>query len=181
MLSMIAAMGKNRVIGKDNKMPWHLPADLQHFKQTTLHAPIIMGRKTYESIGRPLPGRLNIVLSRDPDLTIEGCSIAHSMDEALLIANTDASSQASETNNEIKRNYSKKNNEVFITGGAYLYEMFLDKADRLYLTQIDAEFSGDTFFPDYTRLQWKEAARSDYPADENNPHAYSFITLDRIR
>lgn len=170
MLSMIAAMGKNRVIGKDNEMPWHLPADLQHFKKTTMHSPIVMGRKTYESIGRPLPGRLNIVLSRDPELKIEGCSVAHSMDEALLIANTDASSDNG-----------NKNNEVFITGGAYLYEMFLDKADRLYLTQIDEVFSGDTFFPDYTRLKWKEVARRNYPADENNPHAYSFVTLDRIR
>lgn len=159
---MIAAMGKNRVIGKDNDMPWHLPADLQHFKKTTLGSPIIMGRKTYDSIGRPLPGRLNIILSRNTKLEIEGCSVVNSLDKALDLARqTDAT-------------------EIFITGGAHLYDTFLEEADRLYITLIDEEFEGDTYFPDYTQLNWKEVAKEDHTADDKNPHAYSFVTLDRL-
>lgn len=161
-LSMIAAIGKNRVIGKDNDMPWHLPADLQFFKKTTLGSPIIMGRKTYDSIGRPLPGRLNIILSRNSDLSIKGCSVVDSLEKALMLAKeADAS-------------------EVFITGGAHLYNKFLEDTDRLYLTHIHEEFEGDTYFPDYNQFNWKEVARENHQADENNPHAYSFVTLDRI-
>lgn len=161
-LSMIAAMGKGRVIGKDNNMPWHLPADLQHFKKTTLGSPIIMGRKTYDSIGRPLPGRLNIILSRNTKLVIEGCSIVNSLEDAIdLAGKTDAS-------------------EIFITGGAHLYNKFLENTDRLYLTLIDEEFKGDTYFPDYTQFNWKEVTKENYKADDKNPHAYSFVTLDRI-
>ncbi len=161
-LSMIAAMGVNRVIGKDNDMPWHLPADLQHFKKTTLGSPIIMGRKTYDSIGRPLPGRLNIILSRNTNLKIEGCSVVNSLDEALALAQEEAS------------------DEVFITGGAHLYNKFLEKTDRLYITLINAEFEGDTYFPDYTQLNWLEVSREDHLADDKNIHDYSFITLDRF-
>ena len=159
-LSMIAAMADNRVIGKDNKMPWHLPADLQWFKKTTLGSPILMGRKTYDSIGRPLPGRLNIILSRNKGLKIEGCTVVNSLDDAL--------------------NAAKGADEVFITGGAYLYEKFLENAERLYLTLIDGKFEGDTFFPDYTEYQWEEIERIDNLADEKNPYPYSFITLERI-
>jgi len=159
--SMIAAMGKNRVIGLNNDMPWNLPADLQFFKKTTLGSPIIMGRKTYDSIGRPLPGRLNIILSRNEGLTIEGCNVVNTLDKALLLA---AASGA---------------DEMFITGGAHLYSSFLEDADRLYLTLIDEEFEGDTYFPDYTQLNWKEVSRENHLADERNAHNYSFITLDR--
>ncbi len=158
-LSMIVAMGKNRVIGIDNKMPWRLPADLQWFKKTTLGSPIIMGRKTYDSIGRPLPGRLNIILSRNADLEIEGCTVVNTLSDALDAA--------------------KGADEVFITGGAHLYEKFLQDADCLYLTMIDAKFAGDTFFPDYTQYAWKEIDRIDNPADEKNPYPYSFVTLER--
>ncbi|WP_299871672.1 type 3 dihydrofolate reductase [uncultured Cocleimonas sp.] len=160
-LSMIAAMSQNRVIGLDNKMPWHLPADLQFFKKTTLGSPIIMGRKTYDSIGRPLPGRLNIILSRNTDLEIEGCTVVNTLSEALEAA--------------------EGVDEVFITGGAHLYEKFLQDADCLYLTLIDAEFQGDTFFPDYTQYAWKQIDRIDNPADEKNPYPYSFVTLERIK
>lgn len=159
---MIAAMGKDRVIGKDNDMPWHLPADLQHFKKTTLGSPIIMGRKTYDSIGRPLPGRLNIILSRNTKLEVEGCSVVDSLDRALALAQENASE------------------EVFITGGAHLYNTFLKDADRLYITLIDETFEGDTYFPDYSQFSWKEVSREDCLADEKNPHNYSFITLDRL-
>ncbi len=161
-LSMIAAMGKNRVIGKDNDMPWHLPADLQHFKKTTLGSPIIMGRKTYDSIGRPLPGRLNIILSRNTTLEIEGCSVVDSLDKALTLAQESTK------------------DEVFITGGAHLYNKFLKEADRLYLTLIDEAFDGDTYFPDYTQLNWQEISREDHQADDQNPHNYSFVILDKI-
>jgi len=159
---MIAAMGKNRVIGKDNTMPWHLPADLQHFKKTTLGCPIIMGRKTYDSIGRPLPGRLNIILSRNTHLAIEGCSVVNTLEDAMTLAEkTDAS-------------------EIFITGGSHLYNKFLENTDRLYLTLIDEEFEGDTYFPDYTQLTWNEIERDEHSSDEKNPYDYSFITLDRL-
>lgn len=160
-LSMIAAMGNDRVIGKDNEMPWHLPADLQHFKKTTLGCPIIMGRKTYDSIGRPLPGRLNIILSRNTKLIIEGCSVVDTLEKAMRLA-TDTGSQ-----------------EVFITGGSHLYDTFLEQADRLYLTLIDESFAGDTYFPDYNQLSWKEVSRENHLADEKNAHNYSFVILDR--
>ena len=162
-------MGKDRVIGKDNTMPWHLPADLQHFKQTTMNCPIIMGRKTYDSIGRSLPGRLNIVLSRDEMLKIDGCQVANSIDEALSYANKDA-----------ENNLANKNNEVFITGGSYLYNCFLEKADRLYLTFIDEAFEGDTYFPDYSKYNWNETKRVNYDSDDKNSYSYSFVTLERI-
>jgi len=160
-LSMIAAMGKNRVIGLDNKMPWHLPADLQFFKKTTLGCPIIMGRKTYDSIGRPLPGRINIILSRDKNLKIEGCTVVNSFSSALATA--------------------KGFDEVFITGGSHLYENFLEDADRLYLTLINEDFKGDTFFPDYTKFQWEEVEKIENPVDDTNPYPYTFLTLERLR
>ena len=161
MLSMIAALANNRVIGKDNEMPWHLPADLQFFKKTTMGCPIIMGRKTYDSIGRPLPGRLNIILSRDRSLFLEGCTVVNTLESALLAA--------------------RGAEEVFITGGSHLYNKFIGNADRLYLTLIDAEFEGDTFFPDYTQYKWKETQSVKHSVDAKNPHPYTFLTLDRLR
>ena len=163
-ISMIAAMAHQRVIGKDQKMPWHLPADLVFFKETTMGSPILMGRKTYESIGRPLPGRLNLVVTRNSALKIEGCEVVTSLDEAMAVAEKKSS----------------KSNEVFITGGSHLYKSFLDKADRLYLTLIDAELEGDTYFPDYMQYKWQEVERIEHQADEKNPYPYSFVILDRI-
>jgi dihydrofolate reductase len=162
---MIAAMAYQRVIGKEQKMPWHLPADLAFFKKTTMGSPILMGRKTYESIGKPLPGRLNLVVTRNPDLKIAGCEVVTSLEQALEVA-TKKFSQC---------------DEIFITGGSHLYNSFLAQADRLYLTLIDAELEGDTFFPDYTQYQWHQVERIDHQADEKNIYPYSFITLDRIR
>ncbi len=164
-LAMIVAMANNNVIGLNNDMPWHLPADLQWFKKTTLGSPIIMGRKTYESIGRPLPGRLNIILSRDTELEIEGCSVVNSLEDAIKTAE-----EADNTKDEI-----------FITGGAHLYNKFLAEADTLYLTLIDAELEGDTFFPDYTKYNWQEKQRIENPADDKNPYALTFIKLERLR
>jgi len=161
LLSLIAAMAKDRVIGKDNAMPWHLPADLRHFKAVTLGKPVVMGRRTFESIGRPLPGRRNLVISRNPQWQVEGVEVASSLEAALaLLADCD---------------------EVMIIGGGQLYTEALPRADRLYLTYIDAQLSGDTHFPDYMPLGWQELERTRHPADEKNAYACEFVTLSRQR
>ena len=161
-ISMIAAMAEDRVIGLDNKMPWHLPADLKFFKRVTLGKPVIMGRKTYQSIGRPLPGRKNIVLTRDANLTIEGVECVQTLE------------QATELLGSVE--------EVMIIGGATIYEQFLEKADRLYLTFIDLETKGDTYFPDYQQVaQWIEVDRELYLKDEKNANNCQFVTLDRVK
>lgn len=158
---MIVAMAEGRVIGLDNKMPWHLPADLQHFKKMTLGKPVIMGRKTYDSIGRPLPGRLNIVVSRDVNLTIEGVTCVTCVEQALLAA--------------------KGVEEVMIIGGATIYDYFLPVANRLYLTFIDLKTEGDTCFPDYlSQGSWKTVVTDHYLADEKNAYNLEFVILDRV-
>ena len=151
-------MAKNRVIGKDNQMPWHLPADLGHFKAITLGKPIIMGRKTYESIGRPLPGRKNIVISSNKTYTLEGCETATSIDEALELVN------------DVE--------EVMIIGGGFLYAQTLSQADRLYLTFIDLDVDGDTQFPDFETLNIKEVKREKHLKDEKNPYDYEFVDFE---
>jgi dihydrofolate reductase len=160
-LSVIVAMAANRVIGHENRLPWHLPADLQHFKQITMGKPILMGRKTYESIGRPLPGRTNIVITRDKNYVAEGCVVVHSMEEALKAA---ADSE-----------------EVMVIGGAEFYRQALPYAVTLYLTIVEGDFEGDAFFPELDDKQWHEVERTDYQPDEKNPHAYSFVRLERNR
>jgi dihydrofolate reductase len=158
-LCLIAAMDQNRLIGSNNQLPWHLPADLAFFKRTTMGKPIMMGRKTYESIGRPLPGRRNIVITRDAKLKLEGCEIAHSIEAAMsLVGDAD---------------------EVMLIGGASLYEQTIARAEKLYITQIHDDFSGDTWFPEIDRAVWREEYREDFDADHNNPHAYSFIQFVR--
>lgn len=157
---MIAAMAENRIIGLDNKMPWHLPADLQFFKRMTLGKPVIMGRKTYQSIGRPLPDRSNIVLTRDETLQIEGVSCVQTVQQALDIV------QGVE--------------EVMVIGGATLYEQFLPQAKRLYLTFIDLKTAGDTQFPDYQGIaNWVEIDREVHCADDKNAYNYQFVTLEK--
>ena len=159
-ISMIVAMAEDRVIGLDNKMPWHLPGDLKFFKRVTLGKPVIMGRKTYQSIGRPLPGRTNIVLTRDKNLQIEGVSCVQTVQQALDIV------QGAE--------------EVMVIGGATIYEQFLNQANRLYLTFIDLKTQGDTQFPDYQAVaNWREIEREMHLADEKNAHNYQFVTLER--
>ena len=155
LISLIVAMANNRVIGKDNQMPWHLPADLRHFKAVTLGKPIIMGRKTYESIGRPLPGRKNIVISRNADYRLEGCETACSLEEALDLVN------------DVE--------EVMIIGGGFLYAQTLPQADRLYLTFIDLDVDGDTWFPEFEHLSLKEVKREKHHKDEKNPYDYEFV------
>lgn len=142
-------------------MPWHLPADLKFFKRITMDKPVIMGRKTFDAIGKPLPGRLNIVVTRDTSWQHDGVYVAHSMEDALRAA--------------------AEYEEVMIIGGANLYGQMLPDADRLYLTEIDAEFEADTFFPALDNAQWQEINREQHTADEKNAYPYSFVTLERLR
>jgi dihydrofolate reductase len=158
-LSLIAAVSDNGVIGKDNKMPWHLPADLKYFKTTTLGKPIIMGRKTWESLGQILPGRRHIVITRNKNYNAEGVAVVHSPEAAL--------EQVSDVG------------EAIIIGGAHLYEAMLPQCDRLYLTEIKAEFEGDTFFPKWNKKNWKISFTESHQADERNPFAYQFVVYDR--
>jgi len=154
-ISLIAAMAKNRIIGKDNQMPWHLPADLGHFKTVTLGKPIIMGRKTYESIGRPLPGRKNIVMSRDKDYKLEGCETVTSLKEAIKLV--------------------EDVEEIMIIGGGFLYTECIPQADKLYLTFIDLDVEGDTQFPQFEHLSLTELKREKHYKDEKNPYNYEFV------
>lgn len=157
-ISLIAAMTNDRVIGRDGGMPWHLPADLKWFKANTLGKPVIMGRRTYDTIGRPLPNRTNIVLTRQRDLTLEGCVVVHSLDEAISAAG------------EVE--------ELMIIGGATLYEAALPMAQRMYLTMLDASIEGDTYFPEFTAGLWDWELVEDRPADEKNAHDMTFFVLD---
>lgn len=160
MLSIIVAFDRNRTIGKDNQLPWHLPRDLANFKKVTMGHPIVMGRKTYESIGRPLPGRENIILTRNRSYEADGCKIIHTIDDL----------------RQIKQQY---NDELFILGGAEIFKEVLPEVDRLYVTYIDAEFVGDTFFPEVDLNEWKEISREKGIKDENNPYDYEFIVYER--
>jgi dihydrofolate reductase len=152
-------MSTNRVIGVDNRLPWHFSSDLKRFKQITMGKPLLMGRKTHDSIGRPLPGRLNIVLTSDHAYQAPGCTVVHSLEEALKAAG-DA-------------------DELMVIGGASLYERLLPEADRLYLTQIEREFSGDTFFPQIDWQAWREIERIDVADDPTVFFRYSYRTLER--
>jgi len=158
MISLIAAMAADRVIGMDNAMPWHLPADLAWFKCHTLNKPVIMGRRTWESIGRPLPDRLNIVISSQPS-SVEGVTWVASVEEALQAAG--------------------EAEEVMVIGGGRIYEQFLAQADKLYLTHIDAEVVGDTTFPDFEPEEWQSTFSEFHDADEKNSHSYCFEILER--
>jgi dihydrofolate reductase len=160
-ISLVAALSRNQVIGRDNALPWHLPADLKRFKAITLGKPIIMGRKTYDSIGRPLPGRQNIVISRNPDFKADGVTVVESLDAAVEAA-ADAP-------------------EVMVIGGANVYYQFLPRADRLYLTVVHTQINdGDAFFPAYNRREWRLTREETHPADASNPYPYSFMTWQRI-
>lgn len=158
-ISLIAALARNRVIGRDNQLPWRLSADLQHFKRLTMGKPIVMGRKTYESIGKPLPGRTNIVVTRDSGFSAAGCCVVHSIDEALVAAGGA--------------------DEVMIMGGENLYLQLLPRADRLYLTEVQADVSGDAWFPEFDQTQWQELERESHRANEKNEFDYDFVVLAR--
>ena len=156
-ISLILAMGRNRVIGRDEQLPWHMPADLAHFKATTLGKPILMGRKTWESIGKALPGRLNIVLTGQAGYDADGATVVNSIDDAISLCGSA--------------------DELMVIGGAGVYQAFLPSAQKIYQTLIDEDFEGDTFFPELDEQEWHEEAREDHRADDKNPHDYSFRVL----
>ncbi|PHN33081.1 dihydrofolate reductase [Pseudomonas sp. ICMP 460] len=163
-LSLIAALGENRVIGVDNSMPWHLPGDFKYFKATTLGKPIIMGRKTWDSLGRPLPGRLNLVVSRQTDLALEGAEVFPSLDAAVERAEAWALAQGA--------------NELMLIGGAQLYAQGLAQADRLYLTRVALSPEGDAWFPQFDEQQWKRVSNVENPAEGEKP-AYNFEVWEK--
>lgn len=160
-ISIIAALGRNRAIGYQNQLPWRLPADLQRFKQLTLGHHILMGRKTFESIGRPLPGRTSIIITRQPDYAAEGCLIAHSLEEAIALAQA------------------RDEQEAFVIGGADIYAQALPQADRMYLTFVEAEPEADAFFPAFQETSWETTEEVLFTADEKHAYAMKFITLQR--
>ncbi len=158
-ISIIAAMAENRAIGMDNKLPWRLPADLRHFKALTVGKPIIMGRKTWESLPGLLPDRPHIVVTANQQYAAEGCTVVHSIEQAIEAAGDVP--------------------EAMIVGGGAFYEQMLPMADRLHLTLVHTEVEGDAFFPEYDPAEWKETSREHCLADEKNPFDYTFITLER--
>lgn len=158
-VTIIAAVAKNGVIGNDNKLAWHLPLDFEHFKAMTYEHHVIMGRKTYESIGKPLPYRTNIVVSRKQGLEIEGCLVAGSLQAALDMVEGD--------------------DQPFICGGSEIYKEALAIADRMYLSRVHAEFEGDTLFPEFDESVWIEKSKLDVEPDTANKHAFSIITYER--
>jgi len=164
-VSLIWAMGQNRVIGINNKLPWHLPADLRHFRLLTRGHSILMGRKTYESLGKPLPDRAHIIITSDRHYkAASGCTVVHSLDAALQTAYSRGPDE-------------KLKEEIFVIGGASLYAQTLPLAGRLYMTLIHADFNGDIRFPEFNWKEWREIERKTYQSDNNNPYPYSFITL----
>ncbi|MDM9650426.1 dihydrofolate reductase [Pseudomonas wenzhouensis] len=163
-LSLIAALAHNRVIGRDNQLPWHLPADLKHFKALTLGKPIIMGRKTWDSLGRPLPGRLNIVVSRQPGLTLEGAEVFATLEDAIARADVWARAEGAE--------------ELMLIGGAQLYELGLARADRLYLTRVGLEPEGDAWFPEVDEATWRMTSSVEHSASAETPF-YAFEVWER--
>lgn len=158
-MNIIVAIAENNVIGKDNTLIWHLPADLKYFKQLTTGNTIIMGRKTYDSIGKPLPNRRNVVITRNKDLKIDGCDLVNSLEEALDLT--------------------KGEENVFIIGGAQIYKEALKISDKLYITEVKQQFDGDAFFPEIKQDEWEEILRDDHKADEKNKIDYSFVTYKR--
>ncbi|MCU7918028.1 MAG: type 3 dihydrofolate reductase [Candidatus Thiodiazotropha sp. (ex Epidulcina cf. delphinae)] len=158
-ISLVAAMARNGVIGRNNRLPWRLPADLKHFKALTMGKPIVMGRRTWESLPGILPGRQHIVVTRNQDYRAQGCTLVHSVDAALQAAGEAP--------------------EVMIVGGGGFYEAMMPRADRLYLTLIEAEVEGDAYFPVIDWKAWREVSRESHPADEKNSYAYTFLELMR--
>lgn len=157
MISLIVATGENRVIGLNNKMPWHLPADLKYFKKITTGHAVVMGRKTFLSIGRPLPNRTNVILTRDKHFKAEGCQVIHSIEEVLELS---------------------KQENLFIIGGAEVYQQFLAHADKVYLTYIHKSFEGDTFFPELDD-KWKLTSTEKHIPDEKNQYEYEFKIFEK--
>ncbi|MBU2864236.1 dihydrofolate reductase [Reinekea forsetii] len=164
-ISLIWAMSENNVIGRDNKLPWHLPNDLKYFKRLTTGKPVIMGRKTYESIGRPLPNRTNIVITRDQGYQVDGVKVVNTLEAAIELAEANCLINAQD--------------EVIVMGGAEIYKLALPSADRLYVTLVHAQVEGDAYFPDIDLTQYKEVTREFFEKDGPNPYDYSFCVFEK--
>jgi dihydrofolate reductase len=160
MIAIIVAVAENGVIGNDNRLPWHLPDDLKRFKTLSMGKPVVMGRRTFESIGRPLPGRRNIVVSRQPGLAIEGTVVARSLDAALAAAGTAP--------------------EVVVIGGAEIFRLVLPRTDTIHLTRVHARVAGNVIFPELDPGEWRETAVEHHAADERHQYAFTFVTLQRV-
>lgn len=158
MISMIWAMGRNNALGCKNRMPWYLPADFAYFKRVTMGQPVIMGRKTFESLGKPLPGRTNIIITRNKDYSPEGCIVVDSVERAKELT---------------------ENKNAFIIGGAEIYKAFLPIADKLYITEIDHDFEADTFFPEIDYSKWKLVSSEPGVRDDRNLYDYKFLVFER--
>ncbi|WP_281647818.1 dihydrofolate reductase [Parendozoicomonas sp. Alg238-R29] len=163
-IAMIAAVAENNAIGIDNKLPWYLPGDLRYFKAATMGKPIVMGRKTFESLRKPLPGRTNIVMTRDSSWNHDGVKVVGNLEEAIAMAESVAMIDGV--------------TELMIIGGEQIYRQALPQADRLYLTRVGRSFEGDAFFPTLNASQWQETAREDHETDEGLK--YSYLVLDRV-
>ena len=165
MISLIAAIGKNNELGKDNSLVWNMPADMQYFRNKTKGHTVIMGRKTFESIGRPMPNRKNIIITRDKDYKAEGIEVVHSLEEALSRARTTLA----------------QDEKIFIIGGAEIYRQAMSFADKLYITHIDAEDKdADTFFPEIIPIVWNEISHEEHKKDKNNPFDYTFSVYEKF-
>lgn len=166
-LSLIAAIADNGIIGRNGGLPWRLSNDLRYFRSVTMGKPVIMGRRTFESIGKPLPGRPNVVVSGTPGFAPDGVTVAPDLDAAIAAAEALAAEAGAD--------------EILVIGGGALYEAALARADRLYLTEVHAEIEGDVHFPPVARLEWREVSRIAHPAGEKDEHPHSFVVLERIR
>ncbi|MEY8752035.1 dihydrofolate reductase [Alkalicoccobacillus gibsonii] len=161
MISYIFAMDEERAIGKNNDLPWHLPADFQFFKDTTKHHTIVMGRKTFDSLDKkPLPHRRNIIVTRNKDYLADGCEVVHTIDEAKALFHPDE--------------------ETFVIGGTELFKLFMDDADRMYITRIEGVFNGDTFFPEVPEEEWKLVSSREGVVDEKNKHKHQYEVYERV-
>jgi dihydrofolate reductase len=162
-IALIAAISRNHVLGKDNQLVWHLPKDLRFFKTKTLGYPVVMGRKTFESFGKPLRGRTNIIITRNPGYRVEGATVVASLDEAIREAAT------------------YKCDMIFIAGGAEIYRQALPLADTMYLTHIHADLDGDAFFPEFSEEAWQAVAKETVPVDERHAYSFDFVTWKRVK
>ncbi len=158
-ITLVVAAARNGVIGRDGELPWRLPNDLKEFKRLTMGKPVVMGRKTWDSIGRPLPGRHNVVISRTEGLGLEGATVVASPEAALELLSDEA--------------------EIMVIGGGAIYRAFLDQASRIYLTEVDADVDGDTTFPAFDPVDWVETSATSHPADDRHAVGYTFKQLDR--
>ena len=158
-ISLIVAMDENRVIGYQNKLPWNLPSELKYFRETTKAKPVIMGRKTHDSIGRPMPERLNIIMTRDKDYKANGCIVVNSREDALKAA--------------------EGNNEIMVIGGAEIYKLFFPIANRLYVTKVHGSFKGDAYFPEFNENEWVKVKEKFAGKDDENKYSYTITVLER--